>query len=118
VTFVSDHQRIDERSLAMHRAIAEKLRRDPSLLAIARDNLARWDSAMPGASRYWKQWKELLDLPLDTLLERMVEPGEAMTAMRQSSPFAGILTPKERWAIYEAFAPGAYYSSGGRDCGR
>ncbi len=26
-----------------------------------------------------------------------------MTAMRQSSPFAGILTPKERWAIYERY---------------
>jgi hypothetical protein len=26
-----------------------------------------------------------------------------MTAMRQATPFAGILEPKERWAIYERF---------------
>ena len=36
------HQRIDRRSLAMHRAIAGKLRADPSLLAIAHENLDRW----------------------------------------------------------------------------
>jgi hypothetical protein len=29
-----------------------------------------------------------------------------MTAMRQATPFAGILEPKERWAIYEQFEPG------------
>jgi len=34
----------------------------------------------------------------------MVEDSEKMTAMRQSSPFAGILTPQERWAIYDQFA--------------
>jgi hypothetical protein len=27
-----------------------------------------------------------------------------MTAMRQCSPFAGVLTPRERWAIYDDFA--------------
>jgi hypothetical protein len=36
------HQRIDQRSLALHRAIAEKLRANPALIEIARDNLDRW----------------------------------------------------------------------------
>jgi hypothetical protein len=31
--------------------------------------------------------------------------GEHMTAMRQNSPFAGVLTSHERWAIYDKFAP-------------
>ena len=26
-----------------------------------------------------------------------------MTALRQANPFAGILTPRERWAIYAQF---------------
>jgi hypothetical protein len=34
----------------------------------------------------------------------MVEESEKMTAMRQSNPFAGILTPRERWAIYGQFS--------------
>jgi hypothetical protein len=44
------HQRIDQRSLALHRAIAGKLRADPSLLAVADDNLDRW-SKENGRSR-------------------------------------------------------------------
>jgi len=39
------HERIGARSLAMHRAMAEKLRRDPSLLRIAVENLDRWEAA-------------------------------------------------------------------------
>ena len=39
---LTGHRRIDARSLAMHRAIAEKVRADPSLLAIAYRNLDRW----------------------------------------------------------------------------
>ena len=101
----------------MHRAIAEKIRRDPSLLEVAHENLRRWEGVIPNAAPYLRRWKDLLALPLEELLGRMVDPGEEMTAMRQSSPFAGILTPKERWAIYDAFAPGAYYSSRGRDRG-
>ena len=57
----------------MYRAIAEKLRADSSLLAIAHDNLDRWS-------------QEVLAL--------MVEDGEKMTAMRQANPFPGILTPR------------------------
>jgi hypothetical protein len=28
-----------------------------------------------------------------------------MTALRQCSPFAGVLEPKERWAVYARFEP-------------
>ena len=98
------HQRIDARSLAMHRAIAEKLRADTSLLAIAHDNLDRWSKARGRSQPYWDAWREILQRPLEEMLAIMVEDCERMTAMRQSSPFAGILTPQERWAIYDQFA--------------
>jgi hypothetical protein len=38
------HQRIDRRSLALRRAIADKLGTDPALFKIARDNLDRWST--------------------------------------------------------------------------
>src|SRR4051812_41544246 len=99
------HQRIDQRSLALHRAIAEKLRREPELLEIARDNLDRW-SLMAGRSQpYWDAWRAILARPLPQIIEAMTEESEQMTAMRQATPFAGVLTPAERWAIYEQFAP-------------
>jgi len=97
------HERIDRRSLALHRAIAEKLRSNPPLIAIARDNLDRWSLANGRSQPYWDAWREILDRPLGEVLDLMLEDSERMTAMRQATPFAGILTPKERWAIYEQF---------------
>jgi hypothetical protein len=97
------HERIDRRSLALHRAIAEKLRSNPALLVIARDNLDRWSLAHGRSQPYWDAWREILDQPLGDVLDLMLEDSERMTAMRQATPFAGILTPHERWTIYEQF---------------
>lgn len=101
----SDHRRIDERSLAMHRAIAEKLGADSALIEIARDNLDRWSRQNSRSQPYFDAWKKLLDQPLEVLLAALVDESERMTALRQASPFAGLLSPQERWAIYARFAP-------------
>ncbi len=100
------HERIDQRSLAMHRAIASKLEAQPQLLQIAHDNLDRWSKSVARSQPYWDAWREILKLPLPEILRLIVEDSERMSAMRQTSPFAGVLTPRERWAIYERFAPG------------
>jgi hypothetical protein len=97
------HQRIDRRSLALHRAIAEKLAANPALIEIARENLDRWSLQRGRSQPYWDAWREILSHPLPYVLDLMVEDSERMTAMRQATPFAGILEPKERWAIYERF---------------
>ena len=101
------HERIDRRSLALHRAIAEKLRARPELLAIARDNLDRWSRSSDRPQPYWDAWREILNRPFDEILALLVEESERMTAMRQMTPFAGVLDPRERWAIYAEFAPEA-----------
>ncbi len=98
------HQRIDRRSLELHRAIAEKLRNDPSSIRIALDNLDRWSAAGGRSQPYWDAWREILSRPLPEILALIVEDSERMTAMRQATPFAGVLDPHERWAIYERFA--------------
>jgi hypothetical protein len=100
------HQRIDRRSLALHRAIADKLRADPSLLAVAHDNLDRWAKERGRSQPYLDAWREILNRPIEEVLVLMVEESEKMTAMRQANPFAGILTPRERWAIYDRFPSG------------
>jgi hypothetical protein len=89
----------------MHRAIAEKLRREPQLLEIARENLDRWSLTAGRSQPYFDAWRQILARPLPEILEVIVEESERMTAMRQATPFAGVLTPAERWAIYEKFAP-------------
>ncbi len=101
----------------MHRAIAAKLRASPGLLSIAHDNLQRWAATAGRTQPYLDRWEQVLAGPLDRLLEVLEQDTEGMRAMRQTSPFAGILTPKERWAIYDAFATGACDPGGGDDLG-
>ena len=108
------HARIDARSLGMHRAIAAKLLADPALLAIASDNLARWTTSAGRSQPYADAWGELLAKPIEELVALIQEDTEFMRAMRQTSPFAGVLNPRERWRIYDAFAVGAS-DWGGRD---
>lgn len=100
------HQRIDQRSLALHRAIAGKLRENPALIEIARDNLNRWSQTANRSQPYWDAWREILTRPLPEVLTLLIEESESMTAMRQATPFAGVLEPSERWAIFEKFERG------------
>jgi hypothetical protein len=109
------HLRLDQRSLAMHRAIAAKLTDNPALVGLARANLDRWSgSTDPRSAPYFEQWRQLLNLPVPELAALLQEDSERMTALRQCSPFAGALEPKERWAIYDAFAVGTHHP-GSRD---
>jgi hypothetical protein len=99
------HERLDQRSLALHRAIAEKLRAHPELIAIAKENLERWSATEdPRSRRYSEAWQEILNLPMTEILRLITEESERMTAMRQATPFAGVLDPAERWAVYDQFA--------------
>ena len=87
--------------LALHRLIAERLAADPgAVLAAARRNLATMRRANDdGSADGWLDaWEVLLDGPLDRLTAVMVDPRQAARDLRQSSPFAGVLSPKERWA--------------------
>ena len=54
---VRGHQRIDRRSLEMHRAIAKKLLTQPELIQIARDNLDRWSLSRGRSQPYWDAWR-------------------------------------------------------------
>jgi hypothetical protein len=99
------HEWIDERSLALDRQVAAKLRADPSLLGRARTTLDRWlaqrPSAVPPALR---EWQEILSRwPLERILELLASSDEDPRRLRQSSPFCGILSPEERLAILKEY---------------
>lgn len=100
------HQEIDARSLAMHRLVAAKIRRDPSLFEKARANLARWRvTACPSTLPYFVEWQRLMDVGMEVCLQFATEDSERATAMRQASPFAGILTNEERLAFLREWDP-------------
>ena len=113
---ISDHNRIERRSVALHRAVAERIRQNPALMDKARENLEKYldqylreNRTLPKALSEW--WDILTNQSLETVLAFLVSSDEPAFRLRQSSPFAGILEPRERWKIYEAYRPGTYYSS-------
>jgi hypothetical protein len=114
----SDHMRIDERSIALHKAVADRIQADPRLLKIAIKNLKnylrKYKSDNQNPPDCIIEWDAIFEKKsLDEILKFLVSDDEKAKQLRQSSPFAGILTPQERWQIYEAYRPGAYYSSRG-----
>lgn len=89
----------------MHRAIAAKLIEDPTHEAFIAETRAIWEKrdAAPAARRQRNAWRAILALPLAELAEKISEDSHEMTVLRRSSPFAPLLTPQERWAIYRGF---------------
>ena len=100
----SSHRLLEARSLAMHAVIARKIERDPTLLAIAHRNIERWLTRWKEGPPAWlKEWQQMLKHPWQEVAALITEPSEHGARVRQSSPFAGVLTNEERWRIYEAF---------------
>jgi hypothetical protein len=100
----SSHRLLEARSLAMHAVIARKIEHDPRLLAIAHHNIDRWSARWKeGAPAWLKEWRQMLKQPWHRVAALITEPSEHGARLRQSSPFAGVLTNEERWRIYEAF---------------
>lgn len=94
------HSHLDHRSLMMHRIIAERLRLNPAMLEVARGNMARWNCPERG---WWREWLAILQRPLEDILKVLEREDEDACRLRQSSPFAGILTPQEVWEIKRQF---------------
>ncbi len=109
------HDRLERRSLALHRAIAAKLRVRPELLSIARENIERWSRRGGRSQPYLDTWRAILDRPLEEILQVIVEDSPRMTDLRQSAPFAGVLDPRERWHVYDTFEPGTHHPRGRND---
>jgi hypothetical protein len=100
----SSHRLVEARSLAMHALIARKIDRDQGLLAVPHRNIERWNAHWKEAPPRWlKEWQEVLKQPWPHIAAIITEPSERGARVRQSSPFAGVLTNAERWRIYEAF---------------
>jgi hypothetical protein len=97
------HQEIDERSLALAQAVAARIDRDPQRegLRLARENCARW--LQKDASPAILEWQRLLGQEWESVREVLLDEGQLGQRLRQSTPFCGILTPRERWDVYRRF---------------
>lgn len=94
------HRLAEERSLAYHRAVAARLREQPDLLGLARQRVDAWIAGGGRSAPHARAWKSLLDGPREVLLAFLVDEGERARELRQSTPFAGFIDPRERWRIW------------------
>lgn len=97
------HEFLDALNLEQCKATARRIKADPALIEFARANIRRWIARTgyhAGEIRSLREWEALLQPEkLSLLLRFMVDPGEEATRMRQSSPFAGILSTEVRERI-------------------
>lgn len=103
--FVPPLTREDRRSLALHAAIAERLRSDPTaVLTHARASLARMRALHPGARPLLDEWRLLLRRPIDSLVPVLLDPSPWSRELRHVTPFTGILSARERTRVIREFA--------------
>ncbi|MBI4864694.1 MAG: hypothetical protein HY815_31230 [Candidatus Riflebacteria bacterium] len=94
------HRLAEERSLAYHRAVVLRLPADPGLLARARSRVEQWLKLGGRSAEYARRWREILDRPLADILAVLTDEGEEAKALRQATPFAGAIDPRERWRLW------------------
>lgn len=96
--------REERRSLALHEAIARKLRENPAaVVGQAWVVLERMRARHPGAARLLDIWAGLLDGPHEHLVDVLCDSAPLARELRHVTPFAGVLSAKERADTYRAF---------------
>jgi len=93
------HRLAEERSLTYHRAVAARLEKDPAILATARGRIRAWLVSDPAAF-HARAWEEVLSWPVPRIAAFLVDASERARELRQSTPFAGAIPPRERWRIW------------------
>jgi len=100
---LSMHRRREIQSLEMHRRIAAMMAHDPSrVLGKAMANLHAWMERHQGSAleAVFREWQDLLAHSSPSEMAAfLVADDKRAVRMRQSSPFAGVLSPQEVWAI-------------------
>jgi excisionase family DNA binding protein len=103
----ADLTRGELEQLWLHQAIAVKFVRNPaSILALAAINLSRMRSVHPaGPDWEWlDRWQIVLDDGPGPVLDALTSPVAYAVRLRESSPFAGVLSEVERREILETLA--------------
>ncbi len=94
------HRLAELRSIAYHQRVAERLAAHPELRAAALRRLDDWTHSGSLHADYVTAWRRLLAMPDAELARALVVDDDEGRALRQTTPFAGALAPRERWEIH------------------
>ena len=96
------HRTHDAVGLEIGRRIAGGLPQHPEWIELARSNLARWsrlNSGAPGLLGCYAEWQQILQRPMEQIVAILTAESDEGQRLRQNSPFAGVLSPREVWQI-------------------
>lgn len=96
------HELREKQSLLLHQRVAGRMHEAPaSVVGKAMDNLRRWEQASQGELPLaYQEWLEILTHQSPSAIAAfIVSDHPDAVRLRQSSPFAGVLAPREVWAI-------------------
>jgi hypothetical protein len=96
---VDAHRIAEARSLAYHRAIADRIVADPEILERARARVESWPGKRP-VPCYARAWAKALAQPIPDIITLLTQESEEARELRQSTPFAGALDARERWRLW------------------
>jgi hypothetical protein len=93
------HRVPERQALAYHRLVAERL--TPSLVSEARRRVRRWEDSAQIDPRWADEWHRLLEKPITEIAAEIGSGSPHAAQLRQTSPFAGLLTTQERRKLTE-----------------
>lgn len=98
------HRLAELRSIAYHRLVGERLGEHRELIEAARARLDAWQRDGHCSASCAERWRQKLALPVSELIAFLVTDDDEGRELRQSTPFAGALDPRERWALWQRVA--------------
>lgn len=96
------HETHNQVSLEIARRVATELGRSPGWIEFARANLDRWSQRNADAPRLlacYREWRAILERPIPEIVGVLLDASDEGQRLRQSSPFAGVLSAREVWEI-------------------
>ena len=94
------HRVPELQALVYHRLIAERL--DERMIREARRRLARWSEEERIHPQWAREWERILALPPAKIAREISADTRKAAELRQTSPFAGMLTQQERRHLMRA----------------
>lgn len=94
-------QVIEQRILAQHQLIAQRLQENPEhVITHAKNNLQRWKKNYDDVYPAWfVEWQNILSKPVTEIIKLLTSEDPHAVQLRSSSPFAGVISSKERWNL-------------------
>ncbi len=103
-------KRSDERSKALHKEIAKKLRSNPGLWDIPINNIIRWKKNRKSIIPTIVEWEYIFTKhSKEQILALLESDSQESVRLRSSSPFTGILTEIERMKIFNQYKSAKIY---------